>query len=162
MPVTAADGDADWLYPRDMTLAEAIELLTGPSWACACIGPGPGAPAGAPCPCAVVSGHARDMQRAAHIAADLVAQVVTRRAVGGLTVGGLRAALAGLPDAMPVAVLDDLSVDPAGSVTAVWWRYAHGWGVVSADRDRESDGELIGGDTVPVRAVVISSKDRRP
>lgn len=59
-------------WPDDMTLGQALELLRGPSWACACIGPYPGSPPGALCPCMAAYAHARVLVRAAHIVVKLL------------------------------------------------------------------------------------------
>jgi hypothetical protein len=76
-----------------------------------------------------------------------------------LTVGELRAALEKLPDDMPVALLDDLSVDPLVSAGVFWWRYSNGWGAVSDDRDRYFDGEPIDDGPVPVRAFCLAARN---
>lgn len=63
----------------DMTLGEAIDIRTGPGWACACIGPPfwP-APLGTPCSCAITMMRVNSLQRGAHILANLMQQVVER------------------------------------------------------------------------------------
>ena len=85
--------------------------------------------------------------------------------VAELTVGDLRAACAGLPDAMPVALLDDLSVDPLGSTAVLWWRYSGGFGIATPDRDTWPDGDSFDpGDSpdnaAPVRALILAAGRR--
>ncbi len=59
---------------EDMTLGQALQLL-GTMHACACLGPPPGTPLGSPCYCALAYRQARALQRGAHIAVKLIAQV---------------------------------------------------------------------------------------
>lgn len=58
----------------DMTLGDAVDLVSGPGWGCACTGPWPGrAPGDLRCACQRVMDEARELRRAAHITVKLVA-----------------------------------------------------------------------------------------
>jgi hypothetical protein len=61
-----------------MTLREAQVILSGQSWACACVGPPMPSPPGTPCHCRLTVGQAEALQRAAHIVANLLQQAVIR------------------------------------------------------------------------------------